>query len=197
MNRQFDKYTNYKNNLNSYVYKDCNVATYDKKDLYELLYPNNNEKCKNDSCHEAQNRKKYYDSSTKKPMCEIPKDDFIINPNCINTYEYYNYSYGLEEVDVSTGGYLELSLKSEDCEVRGDVVLKNDLSFILWGEIRDKCNKPVSDLLVTLMKPIYIRGVCKYIAEANTKTNSIGFYQFNISKENKNLNYKILLGSTV
>lgn len=197
MKRQFDKYTNPEKIIYSYDNKCCKKSTSDKKDLYKLLYPN--DICNYD-CLEKQfdlkgDKNKYFDCSLKTPICEIPKDEILIDPNTIDKYEYFNYSYGFEEINVSSGGYLELSLKSDDCEVRGDIVLKNASSFILWGEIRDKCNNPVPNLLVTLLKPIYIRGICKYIAESNTRTNTIGFYQFNISKENKNLKYKVLLGN--
>lgn len=112
-------------------------------------------------------------------------------------YNLYNYNTGKDKLSIMKGESAEFDLISNDCEIRVDTNITTSNDIILWGEIKNNYNEPAENVLVTLLKPQYYRGVCQYIKIACTKTDYCGTYSFLINEKDYFVDYKITLGTLV
>lgn len=128
--------------------------------------------------------------------CECPLITSYTEKIC-DCYNLYNYNFGKEIIEIISGNSNEIILNKDDCEIRADVVVGDEKGCSIWGEVTDKCNKPVEKAVVTLLKPQIIRGMCKYIKINSTLTDCYGYYQFYIPECEKICEYKITLGKPI
>lgn len=183
-------------------FNECNCNnTYTSKskknyDIWSKSVACNN----NNSCNEC-NYKSSCDNKNNINNCQSLNECNscnLDNYSCLEVCDLnklYNYKIGKEVVTLYNTPVSEFTLESEDCEVRVDLNINKNKSIVLCGEVRDKCEEPASNVLVTLLKPVYLRGTLQYIKECSTLTNCIGYYQFKLDYSDKETCYKILLGN--
>lgn len=96
------------------------------------------------------------------------------------------------------GNALDVELKKCDSEVRADVVVGTDRKCVrLWGQIKDCDGNPVKDALIKLLKPYYKCGKVEYEGIAHTRTDCLGFYQFDICPEDEKVKFRVLVSKAV
>jgi hypothetical protein len=148
-----------------YAYGKDYHNDYEKE--YERDYEEDYEKDENEECmkdcHEDCRRE--YHSSCKKEHCENVK-----------------------------GNAFDIEFKKRDCEVRADIVVGREKRCIrLWGQVKDCDGRPVEDALVKLLKPYYRNGRIEFEGVAHTKTDCLGFYQFEICPEEEHVKFRVIV----
>lgn len=196
MKKNYDKY--YEDGYYSYEkQKACNSSCNSNNSCqssrnrnYDLWVSSND--CKvNDSCKSSK------DNCKVSAECACQSNNCLQDSSCneiCDSYKLYNFKFGKEIIKTFNPNIAEFTCAPNDCEVRIDLNIAKTDSAVIWGEVRDKCETPVENVLVTLLKPVYIRGCIEYIKECTTLTNCIGYYQFHIDYCDKDTNYKVVLG---
>lgn len=86
-------------------------------------------------------------------------------------------------------------MKTYNTKNKSLISLKSQ-SIRIWGQIKNFENMPISNALLNLIKITQtFNGTIKYESLSHTKSDSEGFYQFNISKQNNNSKLKILISN--
>lgn len=86
---------------------------------------------------------------------------------------------------------LDVEFENREREIKLDIVLQEKQISKIWGRIVDSNHKPVENAIVTLLRPEYIHFKLEYIQINTTLSDGDGFYEFEISESNKNVNYVV------
>lgn len=96
-----------------------------------------------------------------------------------------------EEFSCIKGKPVQIELKSNDSDIRLDLIVEKRQFSKLWGQIKDPLGNCVEYAMITLLKPQYIRGKIEYIPVETTFSDCFGFYHFEIDKLDKGLKYMV------
>lgn len=99
-----------------------------------------------------------------------------------------------ERCETIKGNVFDIEFKKRDCEVRADIIVGREKRCIrLWGQVKDCEGRPVEDALVKLLKPIFKNGKHEFEGVAHTKTDCLGFYQFEVCPEEEKVKFRVIV----
>lgn len=109
-----------------------------------------------------------------------------------------NFSHTIHEniCECMRGKTVDVDLKHSDCDIRLDLIVERKRISRLWGQVKDTNGNYVENALVTLLRPQYKRGVIEYFPVTTTLSDCMGFYQFEIDKLEKGLQYRVTVGKS-
>lgn len=86
-----------------------------------------------------------------------------------------------------------IQIDNNTTSIRADVVLNDEYFTNLFGQVKDIYGNLAKNVRVILLKPSYENSKIEYIPISVTKTDSNGFFYFNIDKYEKDLEYRVIV----
>lgn len=84
------------------------------------------------------------------------------------------------------GNGIDLEPNKKNCVVSSPIIIEGERSVKLWGQVKDCYGHSVENVMVKLLKPVSQDGNIEYVGVAQTTTDSLGFYEFYLSRDNEN-----------
>lgn len=99
---------------------------------------------------------------------------------CEGKYEYIQY-YSKE-----------FYITNDDSNIRMDLTVEKNELYKIWGQVKSLDGAPVEGATVNLLKPFYMYGKLEYTCINTTKSDFMGFYHFEVDKDESNIKYRVM-----
>lgn len=116
------------------------------------------------------------------------------NKNSKKTFSYnekYKFTYSLEKCSNIISKSVKIPIDYKYCDYKKDIILNNIKYTRIFGEVKDDNNELAEGIYVTLYKYEVVNYKTQYIPMADTITDKDGQFQFIITDEKFDDNFKV------